>query len=260
MKPLGVVRAITRRIKWEQLSYWRNPAAAGFTFAFPLMFLFIFTTINGNDHVRIAGTIVRFAQFFVPGIVAFGLISACYTNLAIALVFRRQTGILKRTRGTPVSPTVYLAGLVGSSVVVALILSGVTIAFGIIVYGVIFPGRYLGLVVAIAAGAFCFSALGVAVASLVPNEDAAPAIINFLIFPLLFLSGTFGNVRDGSGPARVSDLFPIRHLNKLMFAVFNPAGHGTGVVARDLLAILAWSGVALVVGIRRFRWEPRLGR
>ena len=260
MKPLEVVRSVARRIKWEQFSYWRNPAAAGFTFAFPLMFLFIFTTINGNDRVHAGGTTVRFAQFFVPGIVGFGLISACYTNLAITLVFRRQSGILKRTRGTPVSPTVYLAGLVGSSVLIALILSGVTIGFGIVVYGVTFPGRYIGLVVALAAGAFCFSALGVAVAGLVPNEDAAPAVINFLIFPVLFLSGTFGNVPDGSGAARFSDLLPVRHLNKLMFAVFNPAGHGTGIIASHLLAITAWGAISLLIGVRRFRWEPRIGR
>lgn len=245
------------RVKWEQLSYWRNPAAAGFTFAFPLMFLFIFTTINGNDRVTLSGVTVRFAQFFVPAIVGFGVISACYNNLALTLVFRRQSGILKRTRGTPVRPSVYLVGVIGNSLVIALLLSALTIAFGIVVYGVIFPGRYLGLVVAIAAAAFCFSALGVAASGLVPNEDAAPAIINFVIFPVLFLSGTFGNVPDNSGAARISDLLPVRHLNKLLFAVFNPAGHGTGIIAVHLVVILAWGAAGLIIGVRRFRWEPR---
>lgn len=254
------VIAIGRRVKWEQIMYFRNPAAAGFTFAFPLMFLFIFTAINGNDKIHFSGHTVRFAQFFVPGIVGFGIISACYTNLAITLIFRRQTGVLKRTRGTPVSPVIYMAGLIGNSVVISLILSSLTIAFGILFYGVSFPGRYLGLAVAIAAGGFCFSALGVAVSSLVPNEDAAPAVVNFAIFPLLFISGTFANVRDGSAIARFAAIFPIRHMNKLMFEVFSPAARGTGIVARDLGVIMLWGVVALLVAVRRFRWEPRPAR
>lgn len=254
------LQAVARRVKWEQRGYWRNPTAAGFTFAFPLMFLFIFTTTNGNDRMVVDGVHIRFAQFFVPAIVGFGVISACYTNLSTTVVFRRQTGVLKRAKGTPVRPSVYLAGMVANSVIIALLLAAVTTAFGVIVYGVIFPGRYLGFAAAIAAAAFCFSALGVAVAGVIPNEDAAPAIVNFLIFPLLFLSGTFGNVADGSGAARFADWFPVRHLNSLLFAVFTPVGHGTGIVGRHLAVVLAWGAVALVVAVRTFRWEPRSSR
>ena len=103
-RTVRVVRALRiggGRVRWEQKMYWRNPAAAGFTFAFPLMFLVVFTAINGNDKIDIPGGTVHFAQFYVPAIVAFGLISACYTNLAITLTFRREQGILKRTRGHP---------------------------------------------------------------------------------------------------------------------------------------------------------------
>ena len=91
----------------------------------------------------------------------------------------------------------------------------------------------------------------------VPNEDAAPAIINFILFPMLFISGTFGPIEDDSGLARIADVFPVRHLNKLMEAVFNPFGGGTALVARHLAVLVGWGVLALVVGLRRFRWEPR---
>ncbi len=248
---------IARQLGWEQRSYWRNPAAASFTFAFPLLFLVIFTAINGNNRIHLPGGTVRFAQYYVPAIVAFGLISACYTNLAFTICIRRESGLLKRTRGTPLSPWEYLAGIVGNVIVVAVILTVLVIVLGLVAYGITWPGRYLGLVVAVVCAAFCFSALGTAVSTFVPNEDAAPAIINFILFPLLFISGTFGRVNHDSALGRIAAVFPVRHLIDSMEAVFNPFGGGTGIVAQHVVVMLAWGVGGLVVAVRRFRWEPR---
>jgi ABC-2 type transport system permease protein len=251
------IKTVVRQIGWEQRSYWRNPAAASFTFAFPLLFLVIFTAINGNSTVHLPGGPVKFAQYYVPAILAFGLISACYTNLAFTICIRRENGLLKRTRGTPLSPTLYLGGIIGNVIVVSLILTGLVIALGLIVYGVTWPGRYLGLLVAILCGAFSFSALGVAVSTFVPNEDAAPAIINFILFPLLFISGTFGKVSETSALGRIAAVFPVRHLTQSMVAVFDPFGGGTGVVLQHVAVMLAWGVGGIAVAVWRFRWEPR---
>ena len=251
------VRAAFLQAKWEQKTFWRNPAAATFTFAFPLMFLVIFIAINGNSRISVEGGSVRFAQYYVPAIVSFGVISACYTNLAFTLCVRRENGILKRTRGTPLSPLDYLAGIVLNVVLVALILTGLTVALGIVAYGVTFPGRYLGMAVTIAVGAFCFSALGVLVSTFVPNEDAAPAIINFLLFPLLFISGTFGTIRSTSTLGRIAAIFPVRHLLQQMVGVFDLFSAGTGIIASHTAALLGWGVVALALSLRRFRSEPR---
>jgi ABC-2 type transport system permease protein len=246
------------QVRWEQKSYWRNPAAAVFTFAFPLLFLVIFTAINGNGRVDLPEGEVKFAQYYVPAIVAFGLISACYTNLAFTICIRRENGLLKRARGTPLSPIVYLCGIVGNVIVVAMILTVLIVTLGVIAYGVTFPGRYLALVLAIVVGAFCFSALGIAVSTFVPNEDAAPAIINFVLFPLLFISGTFGPVSSNSALGHIATIFPVRHLVQAMVHVFDPFGGGRGIIATHTLMMLAWGIVGLLVSLRRFRWEPRL--
>ena len=251
------LRGVARQVGWEQKSYWRNPAAASFTFAFPLMFLVVFIAINGNDTVRLAGGTVKFAQYYVPAIISFGLISACYTNLAFTVSIRREDGLLKRVRGTPLSPVTYLSGMIGNVIVVALILSGLVIALGLVVYGVTFPGRYLGLAIAIVVGAFCFSNLGILVSTIVPNEDAAPAIINFLVFPLLFISGTFGTVSDTSLIGRIAAVFPVRALNRSMIDVFQPFAGGVGVHLRDVLILLGWGVGALALSVRRFRWDPK---
>ena len=254
---MSTLRGVAQRLRWEQTMYWRNPAAAAFTFAFPLMFLVVFTAINGNGQVTIAGGKVRFAQYYVPAIIAFGLISACYTNLAFSLSVNREDGVLKRLRGTPLSPVTYLSGLVANVIVISLILTALTTALGLAFYGVTFPGRYLGLVVAIASAAFCFSALGVAVSTFVPNEDAAPAIINFILFPVLFISGTFGTIKNSSGIAKVASVLPVRHLIELLVAVFNPKISGTGISGTDVGMLLLWGAIGIGVSLRRFRWEPR---
>jgi ABC-2 type transport system permease protein len=106
-------------------------------------------------------------------------------------------------------------------------------------------------------GAFCFSALGIAVSTFVPNEDAAPAIINFVLFPLLFISGTFGPVSDTSAIGRIAAVFPVRALNRSMVAVFDPLESGSGIHLKYLAIMAAWGVVGVGLSLRRFKWEPR---
>jgi len=251
------VPTLLRQVGYEQRTFWRNPASASFTFAFPLLFLVVFIAINGNDTVRLPGGSVPFAQFYVPAIVAFGIISAAYTNLAFTLSIRRDNGLLKRVRSTPLSPTMYLAGIGGNVVVVSAILTALVTGLGIVAYGVEFPGRYLQLVVALALGAFCFASIGALVATIVPNEDAAPAIINFILFPLLFISGTFGRVDPDSALGHLASVFPVAHLNQVLEAIFNPNTSGTALAFSHVAVLAAWGITSLVLAARRFRWEPR---
>jgi ABC-2 type transport system permease protein len=250
------VRTWARQVGWEQRQFWRNPGSAAFTFAFPLVFLVVFTELNGNDRIHLAGGTVKFAQFYVPAIVAFGLISASYTNLAFTLSIRRDNGILKRVRSTPLAPGLYLAGIGGNVAVVSTILTLLVTVLGITAYGVTFPGRYLGLVVVLVVGAFCFGGIGALVATLVPNEDAAAAMINFVLFPVLFISGTFGRVAATSTVGRIAQVFPVWHLNQLLEAIFNPYASGTGIVAGHLAVLIGWGVGTMLLATRRFRWEP----
>jgi ABC-2 type transport system permease protein len=259
MAASSATATLTRQVGYEQRSYWRNPVAAGFTFAFPLLFLVIFIAINSNDTIHLPGGTVKFAQYYVPAIIAFGVISACYTNLAITTTHRREEGLMKRARSTPLRPSLYIGGMLGNSALVAVILAALVTVLGLTVYGVTWPGHWIAFPLTIIVGAFCFSSGGILISTLIPNEDAAPAIVNFVIFPLLFISGTFGRVPTHSTLGRISSLFPVRHLNEAMVTVFDPFRKGAAISWSHLAVMVAWGVVAMVLAIRRFRWEPVTG-
>jgi ABC-2 type transport system permease protein len=256
----GVGALSVHQLRYEQKSYWRNPAAAGFTFIFPILFLVIFASINKDDTVGFLGGI-NYNQYYIPGIMCFGVISATFTNLAMTLCIRRDSGILKRLRGTPLPTSAMLGGLLLNAVVVAAILSALVGAIGFLFYSLDFPGHWPALIVSLLIGALAFAALGVAVSTLVPNADAAPAVVNGILFPILFVSGVFFPIESNeSWLARIGEFFPVRHFVNAVFTAFDPrqaSGPAHGWAWSDLAVVGAWAVVGVVVAVRSFRWEPR---
>jgi ABC-2 type transport system permease protein len=253
---MGDLAIAARQLRFEQKAFWRNPAGAVFTFAFPLLFLVIFSTLNTDARLAERGNI-SFVTFFVPGILAFGLISACYTNLAIRMTINRDYGILKRVRGTPVPTWAYLAGQVGSSVLITFILFVLTVGLGVVAFGVEFRGSTAaGLVVTLGLGAACFCALGLAVSGLCPNADAAPAIVNFSIFPLLFVSNIFFPIDNApEWLTSIAKVFPMQQLADGLQYAFDPRTTGLGFNGTDLWSLLAWTVAGSILAVRLFRWD-----
>ncbi len=250
-------RLTLAQIHYVNRTYWRNPTAAFFTFAMPLIFLVIFTALLGHGSVQLPGRVVHRSTYYVGSMAAWGVISACYTNVAISITFQRDAGILKRTRGTPLPSSVYLGARVVHSTLVAAMLVVLTAAFGAVFYQAGLPTgvTLLEFVVMFLVGAASFSALGFASTIIIPNYDAAPAVVNAIILPLLFLSGVFiplGSQAPG-WVLWVGRIFPVRH-----FATGMQAGFlGTSFHWSDVLLVAVWGIAGLLLAIRRFSWEPR---
>jgi ABC-2 type transport system permease protein len=247
-----------REVRYVNLAFWRNPPAAFFTFLFPLLFMLIFNVIFGGSR-PLGDSGLRVADFYTPGIIVFAVITATYTNIAMTVSGARDLGILKRVRGTPLPTVSFLGGRILHAILIALILTAIVAAFGAVFYSVHFPwDRLPALVVTLAVGAASFCALGMAVAGLVPNADAAPAIVQFSILPLNFISNVFIDVR-GAEPwiDTVSKLFPIRHFADAMLGIYNDPTVGSGFAWNDLLVIAAWGVAGVFIALRLFSWEPR---
>jgi ABC-2 type transport system permease protein len=259
---------VLRQLRFTNLAFWRNPASAFFTFVFPLMFLVIFTALLGGGDVVLHGTDLPQSTYYVVVMAAFGVISACYTNIAIGTVFTREAGILKRLRGTPLPPASYLAARVAHAMLIGAILVIVTIAFGVLVYAVDLPsGQDLArFILTFLIGSLTLAALALALTGWVPNAEAAPPIVNATILPLLFISGVFIPLGD-EAPAwmtTLADIFPIKHfvdamLNSFLGGTTVPGSGAQPFVFAwsDLAVVAAWGIAGLVIATRTFTWEPR---
>jgi ABC-2 type transport system permease protein len=193
----------------------------------------------------------------VPSIVAFTIFSACFVNLAISTTFRRELGLLKRVRSTPMPPAIFLGGVILSTLLVGALLSVLVTLVGVVVYGVHFyAARLLALLVTFAVSSSACCALGLAIGTFLPNADAAPAVINFIYFPIVFISGTFYPINAGSAIAKIANVFPVRHVILAVFAGFDPARTGSAFEWKHLAVIGVWGVAGLYVAVRRFRWEP----
>jgi ABC-2 type transport system permease protein len=254
------VALLGTQLRATNRAFWRNPASAFFTFAFPLMFLVIFTALLGSGEVEVApGVVIQQDTYYVAAMSAFSVITATYTNLAISVAFIRDEGILKRTRGTPLPAGIYLSSRVVHAVLISLLLVLITSAFGVSFYDAEVPSGVLlwQHAATVVVGAMAFSALGLATTAVIPNADASPAIVNAIILPLLFLSGIFIPL----GPAApewmktIGDIFPVKHFAEAMLASFH--GGDLRFEWSDVLIVALWGVAGLLAAIRFFSWEPR---
>ena len=248
------------QFRYDQKAFWRNPGAVFFTVALPLMFLFIFEEIFGNDTLEQLGGL-KTTTYYVPAILTLAIVSATLQSVAIRLTTDRENGILKRGRGTPLPPWVFFAGRVGNALTISLLMLVIVPGIGRLLYGVSIPWEHLpAVLVTLAIGAASFCCLGIALTAVIPSEDAAPAITNFVVLPLYFLSGVLiPETEIPDGVLDVASVFPIRPFFEAFFAAWDPATSGAGFEWGHLAVVAAWGVAGLVLAIRFFRWTPRRG-
>ncbi len=244
-----------RQVAAEQRLYWRNVSAAVFTFALPIFLLVVFGTVG--RHSKVDGT--PYPDFFVPGMLGMAIIVTTFAGLAITLTVRRDRGILKRVRGTPLPPGTYLGALIASIVLVLLLEVLIVVGVGRLAFGVRLPDSLAGLVLLVVVGAASCSTLGVAVTRAVPNAEGSSAIVNAFYLPVLFLSGAFFPVSKLPQIVEwVAELLPMTHVIASLRRLFE--GHALGGGDLAWLAVpIAWGLLGALVSWRTFRWEPTGG-
>jgi ABC-2 type transport system permease protein len=250
---------LLHQLRYDQKVFWRNPPALFFTVMFPVLLLVIFSAIFGDKTIEGSGGI-KVTTYYVPAIITLSIISATMQTLAMSLVIAREDGRLKRGRGTPMPSWVFIAGRIGNSVVVAVIMLCLLSALGRLFYGVPIPwGRAPDLLVVLAIGAASFCCLGIALTALIPSQDAAAPIVNALLLPLYFLSGVFVPEDElPSGVIGFANHFPIRPFFQAVFDAYLP-GNGPALAWSHLLIVSIWGAAGLILAIRFFRWTPRRG-
>jgi len=250
---------VGHQFRYDQKAFWRNPASVFFTVMFPVIVFLILAVVFNGETVHVRGG-VEAATYYVPAIMSLSIISATMQTLAMTLVIAREDGRLKRGRGTPMPPWVFIAGRVGNSIVVALMMLALLALIGDVLYGVAIPwGRLPAIVLTLVVGAASFCCLGIALTAAIPSQDAAAAIVNALLLPLYFLSGVFiPEDQLPSGVIHFADVFPVRHFFDAFFDAYVPAG-GSAVSWDNLAVVAVWGVAGLLLAIKYFRWTPRQG-
>jgi ABC-2 type transport system permease protein len=251
-------RFLARQVYYEQLGFWLNPIGAIFTVGFALLFLVFLGLSAGTSRVSYLHNI-KLIQYYVPSFIAYGAMSASFNNLAIGLVIRRESGLLKRQRLSPLPTWTLLAAIMLSTLLIVFVEVALMLAVGHWAFGVDPPSSassILALVVVLVVGAASFGALGTAMSTLIPNQQAAGPVASTVFFVLLFLSGLYFPLKSHSTLAEISAWFPVRHFITAVFQSFSHPG-ASPWAGHDLLVIAIWGAVGAVVALRRFSWSPR---
>ncbi len=252
---MGGVRLFAHQLRADLLRFWRNPQSRYFTVLLPIVFLVIFAAIFKGRTI-VDGKTIPITTFYVPAITTLGIISASFVNVTIAVVTQRESGELKRLRGTPLPASFVISSRAVVGVVVAVVMSALLLTLGWLAYGVSIPSSIVGLTIAVVVGAASFACIAFAFSTRVHTADAAAPATNLAVLPLYFISGVF--VPESQIPRFLRDIatvFPIHHLAKALLLPFTRT-HGAALAGGDLLIVAAWGIAALLLAARTFQWSP----
>jgi ABC-2 type transport system permease protein len=248
------MRLFRHQLRWEQLVFWRNRESAVFVFLFPLLLFTLLTAVyTGHIYGRPA------SWALLAGMLGYGVANTTFAGLALITVARRETGILKRIRGTPLPPTTYLTALLASIMIVFALQAAALFVLGRLLKSTPWPGHLVSLVLTLALGASAFAALGLALTGFIRSLEGSSAVVNVIVLPMAFLSGSFGSTRHYPQALRaVGDVLPLKYLLNAINGIYL---HGQELWDKptNVVVLAIWGGLGIAVAIRRFRWEPREG-
>jgi ABC-2 type transport system permease protein len=252
------VTLFPHELRAEQRLYWRSRELAFFTFLFPLLLFVLLDSVYGDNVIKGEG--VKASSYLLAGMLGYGLASTAFAGLAIVLVLRRESGVLKRVRATPLSPANYLAAVITSTVFVFAVEAAALLLLGRVVFAIDLRTNWFSLVLALLLGALSFAAMGIALTGWIRSSEGASAVVNAIYLPMAFLSGAFVSPHEYPRFLEViAEVLPLTYFIRLMRdivlrdqAIWS-SWHSTVVVAAWGLAALA------VIAVRGFRWAPREG-
>ncbi len=247
------MRGLRKLTLVEAKLFLREPAAAFFTLLFPLVMLFIFGSIYGNeptDYFDGHGAV----DASVPAYIAMIIATVGLLSITINIAVYRENGILRRYRATPMRPQAILSASVLVNFVMTLLGGLLLILAARVVYGLRFEGDAVGVLVAFLLAALSFFALGFVIASVSPTARVAQVLGMVLFYPMLFLSGATIPLQElPEWLRRFSEFLPLTHVVTLLQGLW--FGEPFGDHLKEVAVLAAVLVVGVVVTAKTFRWE-----
>ena len=241
------------QLKAEQLTFWRSREAAIFVFLFPPLLFVLLASVFG-DGVENGRSVT---SYLVAGLIGYAAANTALGGLAITLVIRRESGILKRLRSTPLPGSLYLGTVLLSNLLIVVLQSLAVIALGVLLWGADLAELPFQFILSLVIGAACFAGLGLAAAALIRSAEAVAAVVNVIVLPMSFLSGAFGTTDNLPRALElVADVLPLKYLIEIVLATYvdgEPLSKHLGAIG----VMAAWGAGGYLVARARFGWEPR---
>jgi ABC-2 type transport system permease protein len=247
------VSLVWHQLRTEQLTFWRSREAAIFVFLFPPLLFVLLASVFGEGVEN--GRPIE--SYLVAGLIGYAVANTALGGLAITLVVRREYGILKRLRSTPLPATVYLAAVLASNVFIVALQAVSVVALGVLLFGADLPADTASFLLSLVLGAVAFAGLGLAAAALIRSAEAVAAVVNVIILPMSFLSGAFGETENLPRVLElIADVLPLKYLIELVLATYVD-GEPFWEHATAIAVVAAWGVAGYAVAHARFGWEPR---
>ncbi|MFC1563920.1 ABC transporter permease [candidate division KSB1 bacterium] len=247
------MRSLWKLTVIEFKMFYREPIAMFFTLVFPLMMLFIFGSIYGNEPTPFFGG-VGFIDTAVPSYTA--MIIAMTGLISVTMIFSsyRESGILRRLQATPLSPQAILSALV----IIIFLLTGcgmiVLVIAGKLVYNLQFLGNPFKIALAFTLGSFSFFSIGFVLSGLLKTARTAQIAANMIYFPMIFLSGaTIPLEVLPSHIRQINQFLPLTHVVTLLRGLW--VGNGFADHIKEITVLGGMMVVFLVLSVFTFRWE-----
>ena len=243
---------LAHQLAFEQRIFWRSREAAVFIFIFPILLYSLLASVYADE---IDG--VPSADLLLAGLFGYGAANTAFAGLAIILVGRREAGVLKRLRATPLPPTTYLGAVLLSTLVVFALEAVALLVIGMLVFGASAPANAAGFAGAIVLGVACFAGLGVGAASLIRSAEGVSAVVNVIVLPMAFLSGAFGPRNEYPAFLQaIADVLPLTYFLEIVDDVYLD-GESLFADPSSLAIVAAWGAAGVAVALRWFGWVPR---
>jgi ABC-2 type transport system permease protein len=259
----GAWRVGLSRGALEVKQFFRQREQVVFTFAFPVVFLFLFASIFQDD-VRGAG--VNASQLYVPAMMAAGIMSTSFQSLGISIAIERDEKVLRRLRGTPMPPAAYFLGKVWLVLVTGLLETAILLAVGTLCYDVDLPSGagWLRLAWIFMLGMTACALLGIAISSVPRSAKSATSVVILPFLVLQFISGVYISVATiPDWMLTVGSVFPLKWMCQGLRGVFLPDSArvleqaGDWEFGKVALVLAAWCAGGLLLCLLTFRWKSR---
>jgi ABC-2 type transport system permease protein len=195
-------------------------------------------------------------QFVTPGLLGWAIATGATFGAALTLVTWRQKRILRRLRLAPVRPSAIVGARVGVSILIALGQTAIFIGVALIPFFGLKLSQYWWMSIPlIVAGTLAFLSIGLLAGAWAKTPESASAVVNLIVLPMAFLSGSFFPLDNAPGWLRaISEVFPLKHLNQAMLDVM-VRGRSPDVVLPEMGLLLGFAAVVSILATRLFRWD-----